>query len=99
TLYLAPFPKYFRPPQIESISPPCSRRHAFRIHPQVSNTKPSEHPFKKVPRQFQERRSVKIVFSPCHNDRRNGMRKMSCVLAALAAKAVAAPPVPTAGAL
>jgi hypothetical protein len=68
----------------------------LRVFPQVSNTKPSEHPFKKVPRLFQERRSVKIVCSPCNDDRRNDMKKVACVLVALATIAVAAPTVASA---
>jgi hypothetical protein len=55
-----------------------------------------EHPFKKVPRRFPERRDGPIVFSSRNNDRRSAMKKLSCVLAALATIAVAAPTVASA---
>jgi hypothetical protein len=52
--------------------------------------------FKKVPHSFQERRAVPFVFSSRNNDRRSDMKKLSCVLAALATIAVAAPTVASA---
>jgi hypothetical protein len=55
-----------------------------------------EHPFKKVPAQFPERGDGPIVFSSRNNDRRSAMKKLSCVLAALATLAVAAPTVASA---
>src|SRR5215211_1929479 len=55
-----------------------------------------EHPFKKVPTQFPERGDGPIVFSSRNNDRRSAMKKLSCVLAALATIAVAAPTVASA---
>src|SRR5215216_7633099 len=55
-----------------------------------------EHPFKKVPAQFPERGDGPIVFSSRNNDRRSAMKKLSCVLAALATIAVAAPTVASA---
>jgi hypothetical protein len=69
----SPFAKFFRFPlhqnQIYIPRRPAPSEARSETRPQVSNLKPSEHPFKKVPRLFQERRSVKIVFSPCNNDR------------------------------
>jgi hypothetical protein len=53
----------------------------------------AEYPFKKVPLQFQERRDVSFVFPARSNERRRGMKKVSCVLAALATIAVAVPAV------
>jgi hypothetical protein len=55
-----------------------------------------EYPFKKVPKQFQERRNFPIVFFERNDDRRSDMKKISCVLAALAIIAVAAPTVASA---
>jgi hypothetical protein len=56
----------------------------------------AEYPFKKVPQQFRERRFIPPVFFLRNNDRRSDMKKISCVLAALATIAVAAPTVASA---
>jgi hypothetical protein len=57
---------------------------------------PPEYPFKKVPGQFRERRQAPFVFPLRNNDRRSDMKKVSFILAALAAIAVAAPTVASA---
>jgi|ERR1700681_4040424 hypothetical protein len=62
----------------------------------VPNRQLAEYPFKRVLKQFLERRNVPFVFSKCNNDRRSDMKKVSCVLAALATIAVAAPTVASA---
>ena len=56
----------------------------------------AEYPFKKVPMRFQERGDCSHVFSLGNNDGRSDMKKFSCVLAALATIAVAAPTVASA---
>jgi hypothetical protein len=56
----------------------------------------AEYPFKNVPQQFRERRLIPPVFFLRNNDWRSDMKKITCVLAALATIAVAAPTVASA---